>query len=151
MNKIYTILIILMALIIGFGASCMLQCCKKKLAVVDVQQVVNQSAQVQALKTEQTQKAQELAQWLQNAQNDVKNEKDKEKQQALLKQYNAEFASKTENMKQDYAGKVKALDANITQTIIDIAKKKGYKFVVAKGVMIYGGDDITDAVAEIIN
>ena len=150
MNKKYALITIILTLAVGFGLGYCSQCCKKQLAIVDVSAVVNKSAQVQNLKEEQTQKAQELAQWLQNAQNDVKKETDKDKQKALLQQYNEEFASKAETIKQDYAGKVQTLEASITQTIVDTAKAKGYKYVIAKGVMIFGGDDITDEVAKIV-
>ena len=52
------------------------------IAVVDVQAIVNSSAQVKALKEEQATKVKELNLWLQNAQNEVNAEQDKEKQQA---------------------------------------------------------------------
>ena len=141
---------IIAALAIGFGAGCMLQCCRNKIAIVDVPQVVNKSEQVQALKAEQTQKAQELTQWLQNAQNDVKKETEKDKPKALLQKYHEEFTSKAEKMKQEYAGKVQSIETSITKTIVSTAKGKGYKYVVPKGIMLYGGDDITDSVAEAI-
>lgn len=150
LTKKYALLAMICTLIVGLSAGCMLSCCRKKVAVVDVPQVVNKSVQVQTLKAEQTQKAQELSQWLQKAQNDVKKEKNKDKKDALLKQYNAEFALKTETMKREYAGKVQEIESGITKTIIDIAKKKGYKYVVVKGVMLFGGDDITEAVADVV-
>ena len=64
------------------------------IAVVDVQAIVNSSAQVKALKEVQANKIKELNLWLQNAQNEVNAEQDKERQQALLQKYNAEFALK---------------------------------------------------------
>jgi DNA phosphorothioation-dependent restriction protein DptG len=151
MKRISVLLMIIVALAIGFGAGYWCQCFNnKQLAIVDVAAVVNRSEQVQALKAEQTQKTQELTQWLQNAQNDVKKETDKDKQKALLQKYNEEFSSKAETMKQEYADKVQSIEASITKTIVSTAKEKGYKYVVPKGIMLYGGDDITDAVAETI-
>ena len=91
-----------------------------------------------------------MVQWLQKAQNDVKKETNKDKQKALLQKYNEEFTSKAETMKQEYAGKVQSIEASITKIIVDTAKAKGYKYVVSKGIMLYGGDDITDSVAEAI-
>ena len=64
------------------------------IAVVDVQAIVNSSAQVKALRETQASKIEELNLWLQNAQNEVNTEQDKERQQALLQKYNAEFVLK---------------------------------------------------------
>ena len=151
MKRISVLLMIIVALAIGFSAGYWCRCfINKQLAIVDVAAVVNRSEQVQALKEEQTQKTQELVQWLQKAQNDVKKETNKDKQKALLQKYNEEFTSKAEKMKQEYAGKVQSIEASITKIIVDTAKAKGYKYVVSKGIMLYGGDDITDSVAEAI-
>ena len=46
--------------------------------------------------------------------------------------------------------KVQEIDKDVSNTIIQAAKEKGYKSVVAKNVVIYGGDDITDEVIKIV-
>ena len=144
--KKQNILLALIALVIGAGIGYCIKCCSSKIATVDVLSVVNASTQVQTLKAEQTIKMQDLAQWLQNAQNEVKAEKDEKKQAELLQKYNAELAKKKAEITTHYQTELKAADKAITSTIKEIAKKKGYKAVIAKGVMIYGGDDITEAV-----
>ena len=150
MNKKYAIGAICVALILGFWLGCFRCCHKSKIAVVDITTVVQNSEQVKALKEEQNAKAQELATWLQNAQNAVKNEKDKSKQEDLLKQYNAEFAARKQTIATEYAQKLQSIDDSITKTISDEAKKKGYQLVIAKNLVIYGGTDITDKIAEIV-
>ena len=129
----------LMALILGSGIAM----AEQRIAVVDVQAVVSKSAQVQALKKEQQAKMQDLEKWLKTAQTDVEKQQTIEGKEKLLKKYNAEFAKKKEAIAKDYAARLQAVDKSITETISTTAKTKGYNMVISKGVVVYGGDDIT--------
>lgn len=120
------------------------------IAVVDVQTIVNSSAQVKALREAQAAKVNELNLWLQNAQNEVNAEQDKERQQALLQKYNAEFALKRRDIALQYQQELKIVSDNISQTVAKEAEKKGYSMVIAKNIVICGGVDITEHVAKII-
>ena len=120
------------------------------IAVVDVQAIVNSSAQVKALKEVQANKIKELNLWLQNAQNEVNTEHDKERQQALLQKYNAEFALKRRDIALQYQQELQAVSSNISQTVAAEAEKKGYSMVIAKNIVIYGGADITEDIAKIV-
>ena len=136
----------LMALILGSGIAT----AEQKIAVVDVQAVVSKSAQVQALKKEQQAKMQDLEKWLKTAQTDVEKQQTKEGKEKLLKKYNAEFAKKKEAIAKDYAARLQAVDKSITETISTTAKTKGYNMVISKGVVVYGGDDITADVQKVV-
>ena len=129
----------LMALILGSGIAM----AEQRIAVVDVQAVVSKSAQVQALKKEQQAKMQDLEKWLKTAQTDVEKQQTKEGKEKLLKKYNAEFAKKKETIAKDYTARLQAVDKSITETISTTAKAKGYNMVISKGVVVFGGDDIT--------
>ena len=120
------------------------------IAVVDVQAIVNSSAQVKSLREAQSSKINELNIWLQNAQNEVNAEQDKERQQALLQKYNAEFALKRRDIALQYQQELKAISNSISQTVETEAKKKGYSMVIAKNIVIYGGVDITEDIAKIV-
>ena len=120
------------------------------IAVVDVQSIVNSSVQVKALKEAQAAKVSELNAWLQNAQNEVNTERDKERQQALLQKYNAEFALKRRDIALQYQQELQAVSSNISQTVAEEAEKKGYSMVIAKNIVIYGGIDITEDIAKIV-
>lgn len=149
MKKTYILLALVVALTLGLCTACKYQF-MTKVAVVDLAAVVSNSAQVKALQADQNAKAQELNQWLQNAQNDVNKQKDEEKKNEVLQKYNAEFAQRREVLAQQYTQALQRIDADITQTIVDEAKKLGYTLVLAKGVTIYGGDDITEQVAKVV-
>ena len=120
------------------------------IAVVDVQAIVNSSVQVKALKEAQAAKVSELNAWLQNAQNEVNAEQDKERQQALLQKYNAEFALKRRDVALQYQQELKTVSDNISQTVAKEAEKKGYSMVIAKNIVVYGGVDITEDIAKIV-
>ena len=136
----------LMALILGSGIAI----AEQRIAVVDVQAVVSKSAQVQALKKEQQAKMQDLEKWLKTAQTDVEKQQTKEGKEKLLKKYNAEFAKKKETIAKDYTARLQAVDKSITETISTTAKTKGYNMVISKGVVVYGGDDITADVQKVV-
>lgn len=110
-----------------------------KVAVVDVNAVVSKSAQVQALKKEQQTKLQELQKWLNNARTDVAKQSTDENKQKLAKKYDAEFAKKQE-----------AIDKSISETIATEAKAKNYNLVLSKGMVLYGGDDITASISKVV-
>ena len=136
----------LMALILGSG----LAMAEQRIAVVDVQAVVSKSAQVQALKKEQQAKMQELEKWLKTAQADVEKQKTQEGKEKLLKKYNTEFGKKKEVIAKDYTARLQAVDKSITDTIATQARLKGYNMVISKGVVVFGGDDITADVQKFV-
>ena len=150
MNKITLSLGAVAVLCTGIAVGCTIKCCENKMAVVDVQAIVNKSAEVKALKADVETKTQELTQWLVDVQKEVKSEKNKEKQEALLQKYNAELLQKQNELSKDYKEKLQVVDKGINDIIIKTAKEKGYKSVVSKSVVIYGGDDITEEVIKVV-
>lgn len=121
-----------------------------KVAVVDVQQVVASSAQVKALKKEQQAKTEEVIKYIDKARKDVASVSDEKKKKALEDKYNKELVTKRETLEKDYATKLQAIDKNISSTIETQAKAKNYNVVLAKGVVLYGGDDITADIVRIV-
>ena len=121
-----------------------------KIAVVDVSSVVNSSSQVQALKKEQQAKAKELMTFIEKARKDVAATTDTKKKQALEDKFNKELNTKRAAMDKNYATKFEAIDKSISAQIANQAKTGGYDIVLAKGVVLYGGSDITEAVKKAV-
>ena len=71
----------------------------EKVAVIDVQKVVNKSAQVQALKKEQEAKSKEIRNFIKKANDEIKAQTDEKKKQDLVKKYEKELCSKGETNK----------------------------------------------------
>ena len=119
-------------------------------AVVDVPQVVTSSAQVQALKKEQQAKAEELVKFIENARKDVASITDSSKKKAAEEKYSKELQTKKEKIELEYASKLKAIDASISKQIETQAKARGYDVVLSKGVVLYGGKDITSEIVKVV-
>lgn len=121
-----------------------------KIAVVDVSSVVSASSQVKALKKEQEAKTKEIVAFIEKARKDVAATSDVKKKQALEDKYNKELAAKKAAMDKNYAAKLTAIDTAISNQIEAQAKAGGYDIVLAKGAVLYGGSDITEAVKKAV-
>ena len=113
-------------------------------AVVDLQQIVDNSNQVKQLKQEHTQKMAELDKIIVNARGEISNEKDPAKVLLLEDKYMKEFNTKRERLENDYNNKLSAIERNIKAEIAKKAQKDSYDYVFAKSVVLYGGKDITN-------
>ena len=122
----------------------------QKVAVVDVNAVVAKSAQVKELKKENEAQVKQIEDWLKKAKADVDKQETKEGKEKLLKKYNAEFDKKKQVISKNYQTKLKAIDKSISETIALQAKLNGYDIVLSKGVVLYGGDDITAVIQKAV-
>ncbi len=119
-----------------------------KVAVVDVQKVVASSNQVKALTKEQAAQRESLAQFVKTASDAINKETDTKKKKALEDKYNKEFKLKQENITKNYETKLLAIDKSITALINSNAKTNGYNLVLAKGIVLSGGTDITEEISK---
>lgn len=115
----------------------------EKFAVVDLQQLVNSSAQVKQLKQEHTKKINELDKIIINARGEISNEKDPAKILLLEDKYMKEFNNKKNILEKEYSNRLSAIEKNIKNEIAKKAQKDGYEYVFAKSVVLHGGKDIT--------
>lgn len=114
-----------------------------KIAVVDLQQIVSNSAQVKQLKQEHNKKVSDLDKILVNARGEIANESDQAKILMIEDKYMKEFSSKKEALERDYNNRLSSIEKNIKNEITKKAQKDGYDYVFAKSVVLYGGKDIT--------
>ena len=146
-----TLLLTVAAFAVGLGLSnSAMSVMTQKIAVVDVPAVVNSSAQVQALKKENEAKLKELQKWIDTAKADVEKQQTQEGKDKLIKKYDDDLLKKREVNQKIYAEKLQTIDRSISSTIATQAKAKGYDLVLAKGVVLYGGEDITADIQKIV-
>ena len=119
-------------------------------AIVDVPQVVAASSEVQKLKKEQQTKAEEIVKFIEKARKDVASITDADKKKAAEEKYTKELQDKKTKMDAEYATKLKAIDASISKKIEEQAILKGYDIVLSKGIVLYGGKDITNEVIKAV-
>lgn len=152
MNKKF-ISIALLAFVLGISTSNFAMSgvpASYKVAVVDVQKVVTSSKQVATLKNEQTKKMEEIKNMVNKAQADISKETDNKKKEALIKKYENDIAYVKNTNDKNYAKKLAEIDKSISKTIQTESKKAGYDLVLAKGIVLYGGTDITDSISKIV-
>ena len=121
-----------------------------KVAIVDINMVVAKSAQVQALKKEQLKKTEELQKWLNSARADIAKQSTEANKQKLTQKYETTFAKKQEEIQKNYANKLAAIDKSISATIEKEAKNQNFDLVLSKGIVLYGGTDITEAISKVV-
>jgi len=121
--------------------------CETNIAVVDLQKVVDNSAQVKALKQEHTNKIKELNGIITQAQTEIAKETDAKKMVAIQDKYTAQFNAKKSEIDKMYASKLSTIETKIKSEIEKKAKADGYDFVFAKSVALYGGKDITPEIS----
>ena len=119
-------------------------------AIVDVPQVVAASSQVQKLKKEQQAKADEIVKFIEKARKDVAGITDANKKKAAEEKYSKELQAKKTKMDADYAEKLKAIDTSISKKIEEQAVLQGYDVVLSKGIVLYGGKDITNEIIKAV-
>jgi len=152
-NKIKFLVVGLSTFIVGFSVNNFAMSdvpASFRVATVDVTKVVNSSSQVEALKKEQQAKAEELIKFVENARKDVAAQTDEKKKKSLEEKYNKELNNKKEAMDKNYATKLSNIDAAISKQIAAEAKSGNYDLVLAKGVVLSGGTDITDTIIKVV-
>ncbi len=147
-NKMKLLTAVAATFVLGFTVNnfAMSDIANTRIAVVDVQQVVDASSKVQALKKEQQAKAKELTTFIEKARKDVAGTTDVKKKKTLEEKYTKELNTKRMAMEKDYAQKLAATDKAISDQIANVARANNYDMVISKGIVLYGGADITEAV-----
>ena len=134
-----------LALGLGFGISNIATTAApaSSIAVVDVAQVINNNAQVKALKAQQEKKSEALKTWVEA---DVEKQKTDAAKESLTQKYNKELQKKVEDQRKDLYEESTKIDAKISAAITKTAQAEGYSIVLVKGAVLYGGADITEAI-----
>ena len=121
-----------------------------KIAVVDVQSVVASSYLVKKLKQDQEAKMKDLVSFIEKARKDVAAIKDTDKKKTLEEKYAKEFETKKAAQEKAYVEKLTEIDRDISKKIEQAAKEGNYDMVISKNSVLYGGDDITEAVKKLV-
>ena len=120
--------------------------------VVDIQWLVSHIKEVQILRQEHQANLAALQQWVKAANAEIAAQSVSEDKNSLAQKYQQELSQKQQVMQQNHLQKVQAVDANLSKLIADVAKqeKKQEKldYVFAKGTLVFGGQDITQKVAD---
>lgn len=116
--------------------------------VVDIQWLVNHIKEVQILRQEYQANLAALQQWVKAANTEIAAQNIPEDKNALVQKYQVELNQKQQIMQQSHLQKMQIVDANLNKLIADVAKKEKLDYVFAKGALIFGGQDITQKIAD---
>jgi outer membrane protein len=119
-----------------------------KIAVVDVQALVNQTPSVIALRAEQQNNMAIIQNWVAGVNNQLSQIADQNQRASLTQQYQIELNKREQILQSQYAQKVQAIDAELSKLVSDVANEKKLDYVFAKGMVVFGGTDITADVAK---
>ena len=115
-------------------------------AVIDVPEVLSKSSEIQALS--QNKEMEELNTLISKAQNELLNEHDRTKLIQKESVYRQQIEAKKQTMDKEYNSKLAKINDNIKSLISREAKKSNYNLVLPTGIVLSGGDDITDDIVK---
>lgn len=121
---------------------------KYRVAVVDVSQLLAHSPEVQELKRIQEKETEELNTLISKAQNEILNESDKNAILQKEAEYRQQIETKKSGMDRKYAERLEEINKKIRGIISAEAQKENYNLVLPVGMVISGGDDITESIVK---
>ena len=121
---------------------------KYKVAVIDVPTVLSNSSEIQELKRLQDKDMEELNILISKAQNELLNEPGKSKLLQKEAAYRKQIETKKKEIDEKYNSKLAKINDNIKNVINKEAQKSNYNLVLPTGMVISGGEDITDNVVK---
>lgn len=121
-----------------------------KIAIVDIQALVNQTPSVLALRAEQQKNSSIIQSWVNDRNRELSQIADQNARASISQQYQIELNKRQQLLQSQYALKVQAIDAELSKLISDVATSKKLDYVFAKGMVVFGGTDITADVAKLL-
>ena len=121
-----------------------------KVATVDLSQLITHSSSVQALKATHEKQMNEIEKTLEQARDEITKESNPDKIAELEEKYRREINDKKLKMDKDYNEKLMEIDKNIKAQVAEKAKSMHYSVVLPKNIVLFGGDDITNQIAQSI-
>ena len=121
---------------------------KYKVAVIDVPTVLSNSSEIQELKRLQDKDMEELNILISKAQNELLNEPDKSKLLQKEAAYRKQIETKKKEIDEKYNSKLAKINDNNKNVINKEAQKSKNNHVLHTGMVISGGEDITDNVVK---
>ena len=121
-----------------------------KVAIVDVQALINQTPAVLALRAEQQKNASIIQNWINSVNNQLNQIADQNTRVATAQQYQIELNKRQQMLQSQYATKIQEIDMALSKLVSDVASEKKLDYVFAKNMVVFGGTDITADIAALL-
>jgi Skp family chaperone for outer membrane proteins len=146
-NNIWFIISCILVFFVGYNMNNAANSFSKyKVAVIDVPTIMSKSGEIQELQRNQQKETDELNTLISKAQNELLNEQDKSKLLQKEATYRQEIETKRSSMDREYNTRLAKINEDIKNTISKEAKKENFNLVLPAGMVISGGEDITNEV-----
>ena len=119
-----------------------------RVALVDVQELISKSSEVNTLKVDQQKKIDAMKATVDKARQDIAGESDPVKIAQIEEKYRNEINNQKVALDNEYNVRLKQIDGNIRNLVVAKAKGLQYNIVLPKNIVLFGGDDITSEVAK---
>ncbi len=151
-NKKTVVCSAIVAIIVALGSAYAFGCCgnKSNFGVVNLQRVVSVSKDVAALRVEREAQINELKKMADDANAEIEKIKDEDKKKAATEKYLAEIQVKKNEFDNAYNTALQASDTKIKNVIESVAEKKNLSAVLSSSSVVIGGEDITEAVVDLV-
>ena len=148
-NNIWFIIACVLVFCVGYNLNDTANSFQKyRVAVVDVSQLLSHSPEAQELKRIQDKETEEINTLISKAQNEILNTSDKNEMIAKEAAYRKQIEAKKSDMDKIYSSKLEELNKKIRSLISTEAQKEHYNLVLPVGMVISGGDDITETIVK---
>jgi Skp family chaperone for outer membrane proteins len=121
---------------------------KYRVAVVDISQVLAHTPEAQELKRTQDKEMEELNTLVTKAQTEILNAASKDVMLQKEALYRQQIETKKSDMDKKYSIKLAELNKKVRGAVSSEARKENYNLVLPVGMVISGGDDITESVVK---
>lgn len=121
-----------------------------RIAVVDIAEVIANSAEIKAIKAEQEKQVLAMQSTIDKARADISKESDPIKIAQLEEKYRKQINEQKLALDTEYNKKLTAIDSKIKTAVVEKARSMNYNIVLPKNTVLFGGEDITPQVTSIM-
>lgn len=148
-NNIWFLIACVLAFCVGYNLNnTAVSFQKYRVAVVDISEILSHSADARELKLLQDKETEELNTLITKAQNEILNTNDKDAMLQKELSYKQQIEAKRSEMDKKYTQKLEEINKNLRNVISQEAQKENYNLVLPVGMVISGGDNITENVVK---
>ena len=119
-----------------------------KIAVVDIQEIAMNSSELNSLKKSQEKQLQEIQLLVEKAKTEISKETDSQKALQIEENYRKQINDKKLAMDTEYNKQLTAINNKIKTAVAE--KAHSYSIVLSKNAVLFGGDDITSQVINLV-
>ena len=121
-----------------------------KIATADIQEIAQNSTELNNLKKTQEKQLQEIQTLIEKAKTEISKETNPQKAAQIEETYRNQINDKKLAMDTAYNAQLNTINSKIRTAVSEKARSMNYNIVLSKNAVLFGGDDITEQVKGLI-